>query len=333
MKKVLGKRASTVVSILLTLVVVAMAFPLAGCTYSADWLEEQLNKGTGSTALNTGGVTLNGDVELDRIIECKKNVVLNLNGYTITATDSSVDAGIKVTNGCLLINGGPDKDHTTGSNGKTGVVEVPLLANLASPDNDIVIVSGNIGAIVPQNANITIKGGKVSFILTCSAKSKVTVKGGRVLGIGNTKDSSFKFGGLTLTPTPGKINIDGGTIDYLTSDGGNVTMNGGTISGVTVTGGKLTVKNKKCSITSLTIDGIGVSVSPTDNNIKYKEVTGQSISNAKAINALGVTIDVGLSAVGKLNPSTNLDDKTFWDLNNPGDGLLWEVFKEAWGIK
>ena len=154
--------------------------------------------------------------ELEEKINFNKNVILDLNGYTITNNYYRIE-----NTGNLIIN-----DLTENKEGKIGTV------------NDIII-----GLLNKENGNVTVIGGTVninsnnqSYGIYNSSTGKVIISGGTINSSGNSKSCGI-YNASTGNVTVSGGTVSGGTVsssvDYsigiCNASTGNVTVSGGTV--------------------------------------------------------------------------------------------------------
>lgn len=160
---------------------VLMAFVMMATCPQRMWAQEPTQVSTASeltsallSSSSVSAIKLTGDISTSSILSVSKNVTIDLNGHTITSTNSSCAVGVYSNGTLTMING-----------------------SLNSSSNDRALSIS--GTVILRNCDITAKGKCVTL---------ESGEGGNVLTIeGNTSFTSFS--GETIRMTKGTLNING----------------------------------------------------------------------------------------------------------------------------
>lgn len=243
----------------LTLTIIAI-IALIGLPVSVNAADVATEADLKDAVLTDGTITLLNDIELNESLEVGKNVTINLNGHSITSTDTMTDDSlIIVLHGGKLIIEGNGSISATNSASKARVAvkmtkadcdtsnPATLIVNSGTIEGNSFAISGN-GNPDRVNTIITINGGTVKGSATGiyhPQEGKLTVNGGTVKGETGIEmrsgDLTVNNGTIIGTGTPASVTPNGnGTTtvgvgiaiaQHTTTKNINVVVDGGDIQG------------------------------------------------------------------------------------------------------
>lgn len=161
-------------------------------------------------ALSTGGtVKLGADFELTNSISITNDVVLDLNGCSLTAMNNV--SRLMVENGTLTI-----MDSGTG-----GSIANEYIQAVNVNGGNLIVNGGNISSthygVYVLKGTATVNGGTIDYLLPCPESSSVTITGGKI----KTANFDYLEGSTTVTITGGTFGCD--VSEYV--DTSNYTVN------------------------------------------------------------------------------------------------------------
>lgn len=338
-----------ILSALLVLCMVLSVLPTSAFAATAADLKAQIDATTAD-----GTITLNEDYVCDETIVVVKNLIINLNGHTISANTAKTDLKLfQVKDGATLtVTGsgtvaGTNQAFAVGGGSATEGWGVGHLAI----DSDVT-VTGKYGAVVTGSASsLTVKG-KIQSTAAGGAAicgNGNTDAGGTVINIANGAAVTSDDDVAIYHPQKGTLNISGGTVTGTTAvyvKSGTLNISGGTLIG---NGTKYDYASRPSGATA-TGDALVIENCNTPGGTPVVSITGGTFksTNAAAVGSYAetsytpvagfITGGVFSSDVSKLLAKdydlVNIGDGTFgvttyYNVKFVADGILVEDFDEV----
>ena len=244
-----------------------------------------------TAAQNDDTVVILADVELNNQLTIEKNLILDLNGKSVTITNEKQNHQYALyVLGNLIIN-----DSSDGGTGKlTGKSQygIFVLGNLTVNSGEVIgtVPDGSTSSkygIVIQNGNLTVNGGKVTGTTFGNIShgivvlfGSMTVNGGKITGTTSGDESCGLFITNNLTINSGEVIGKGDFAGIYVSEDSNMNVNGGIAEGEGILNGVIAHGN--LIVTEGTVTGTA-----TGND----ESWGLSVNGALAADVIEGSLD------------------------------------------
>ena len=193
-------------------------------------------------------ITLLADVSLTTITKLEKNVIIDLNGKTVSSTAKKtfeVYANVTIKNGTIK---GASRCVDTRTAVELVLENVTLIAdtyNSFGNPQPLTIGGSTNGTKVTMN-NVTIQAGTTGYAIISFVKTELTANNSNIGGYialyvkGGSEDSEFNFNNSTLTATTGNNDVSGNTTGAFLVECADVAIN--------VTGGSVSAIGEHCYV-------------------------------------------------------------------------------------
>lgn len=277
-----------VISIALALLMVAVMLPVMAM--AADDTE--------LPGVQDGVIKLTNNVTLSKMTEINGNIILDLNGFTISGKGTVLDLY-----GTIEI-----KDSTEGGNGKI----VSTDRTNTPPDSP-----NSNGIWINNNTSVTINSGTIEGntwgVVVAGVNASFTMNGGTVIngitGNGNENAGVPEYAPTTITINGGVVN--GGELGIYHPQVGKLTINNGEItgkSGIEMRAGELVVNGGV-----ITATGTPLTVNPNGGG---STTVGAAVAIAQHTTKRPITVNIsggtftGGAALLEANPQSNPKEAT-----------------------